>query len=269
MLLDAADAANINRFFTAIRSLNELDQAEIRNVVAGQLNPTLLEKYLTLNYHRAAINIELLLTLTDTKQFQAITGLTRTNFETLVELKLLAIMPNAGEKALLFSNLEKLKSAKRIVNFKKSHPADTTDITTYDAFVARNELTLTSQKQKVWPHAQKLPHWSEMSLEARARYLGSDFEKIYDLYYPLLSWYAHSGVTGLTTLTTEAFAHLCGVCYTIVITCYALTLEIIVDAFRITKADDRLTDKIEFAKIVAFADNDEQAAELRRDMLGE
>lgn len=267
MPLDPHDAENLNRFFGAVRSLNELDQAEIRNVVGGQLNPTLLEKYVTLNYHRAAINIELLLTLTDSKQFQAITGLTRTNFETLVELKLLATMPNAAEKALLFSNLEKLKSAKRIVNFKKSHPTDTTDITTYEAFINTHEQTLIAQKQQMWPNAKQLPHWSEMSLEARARYLKGDFEKIYDLYYPLLSWYAHSGVTGLTTLTTEAFAYLCGVSFMIVITCYALILEIIVDAFSITKADNKLKGKIEFARIVAFAESDEQAIALSHDML--
>ena len=51
-----------NRLFTAVRSLNEFDQSEIRNVVGGRLNPSLLERYLTLNYHRASINIELLLT---------------------------------------------------------------------------------------------------------------------------------------------------------------------------------------------------------------
>jgi|ERR1035437_7654476 hypothetical protein len=267
MPLDPQDAENLNRFFAAVRSLNELDLTEIRNVVGCQLNPTLLERYLTLNYHRAAINIELLLTLTDSKQFQAITGLTRTNFETVVELKLLATIPNAAEKALLFSNLEKLKAAKRIVNFKKSHPADTTDITTYEAFISANEQALLRQKQQMWPNAKQLTHWSEMNLEARARHLKGDCEKIYDLYYPLLSWYAHSGVTGLTTFTTEAFAHLCGVCFTIVITCYALILEIIVDAFNITKADDKLKDKIEFARIVAFADDQEQAIALKREML--
>jgi len=108
-----------------------------------------------------------------------------------------------------------------------------------------------------------------MNMEERTRHLKGEFEKIYNLYYPLLSWYIHSGVTGLSTLTAEAFAHLCGVAYTVVIDCYALMLEIIVDAFRITKADEKLKDKIEFAKIVAFADSVEQAAELRRDMLDE
>jgi hypothetical protein len=57
MPLDAASAANIDRFFTAIKSLNELDHMEVHNVVAGVLNPTTRESYFTLNYHWALINI--------------------------------------------------------------------------------------------------------------------------------------------------------------------------------------------------------------------
>ena len=119
-----------------------------------------MERYLTLNYQRAVINIELLLTLTDTKQFQAITGLTRSIFETIVELKLLATIPNAAEKATLFTNLEKLKAAKRIVRFTNSHPDARVDTTTHQEFIAVNEAMLVQQKQQTWPSIQKLTHWS-------------------------------------------------------------------------------------------------------------
>ncbi len=267
MALSPSDGSNLNRLFTSMRSLNELDVAEIRNVVSGVLNPTLHDRYLTLNYHRFVINIELLLTLQDTKQFQAITSLTRMNFETLVELKLLTTLPNGAEKAKLFSNWEKLKAAKRIVKFKSLNPADPTDVTTYEAFITANDVTLNAEKQAMWPSVQRLPHWSEMSLEQRARHLGGDYEKIYDLYYPLLSWYAHPGITGLATITTESFAYLCGVCFNIVITCYELVLEIIVEAFGIDKADPKMKRKIEFAKIVAFADDEEQGLALKEEML--
>ena len=55
MALDTESAQNIDRFFTAIKSLNELDKREIRNVVDAAFNPTERETYVTLNYHRAAI----------------------------------------------------------------------------------------------------------------------------------------------------------------------------------------------------------------------
>ena len=41
--MDPEDAANINRAFAMIMSLNELDQQEIRNVVSNILSPTLRE----------------------------------------------------------------------------------------------------------------------------------------------------------------------------------------------------------------------------------
>jgi hypothetical protein len=52
-------------------------------------------------------------------------------------------------------------------------------------------------------------------------------------------------------------------------TYYALILEITVDSFSISKADDKLKDKIEFARVVASADSAGQAGRLRRDMSGE
>jgi len=64
-----ARTENIDRFFTAIKNLNQLDHTEIHNTVSGQLKPSALERFMTLNYHRAEINVELLLTLTDTKQW--------------------------------------------------------------------------------------------------------------------------------------------------------------------------------------------------------
>ena len=57
---------SVERFYGAVRNLNDVEQRDIRNVVMGVLNPTLREKYLTLNYQRAALNVELLLTLKDT-----------------------------------------------------------------------------------------------------------------------------------------------------------------------------------------------------------
>ncbi len=103
MPLGPEHASNIDRFFTAIKSLNELDKIEIRNVVAGALNPTRRESNFTLNYHRAVINIELLLTLKDLKQFQAIVMLARSIMETGVEISLMAKAPGSADKIQLFT----------------------------------------------------------------------------------------------------------------------------------------------------------------------
>jgi uncharacterized protein DUF5677 len=269
MPLDPEDAANIDRFFGAIRLLNELDNRAIRNVVGGVLNPSLRESYFTLNYQRAVINIELLLKLTDTKQFQAITMLTRSIFETAVEINLLAIVPDDAEKIHLFTDLEKFRSARKIIAFKNSHPDEKVDTQAYEQFIATKGQRLTLEKKQMWPAGERLAHWSLMNMEQRTKFLGGAFDRLYQLYYPLLSWYVHSGITGVTNLKGDTFAHLCGVAYTITIECYVLILESIIDEFRICKADEKLKDRIAFAKMVSFADTPEQAAELRFSLLGE
>jgi hypothetical protein len=71
MPLTSEQAGNIDRFFTAVKSLNQLDTMEIRSLVRGALEPTVLESYYTLHYHRAVINIELVLKLKEMKHFQA------------------------------------------------------------------------------------------------------------------------------------------------------------------------------------------------------
>src|ERR1700722_4456963 len=97
-----------------------------------------------------------------------------------------------------------------------------------------------------------------MRLDKRAEHLGSEFERTYQVHYPQLSWHVHSGVTGLGTLTAESFAHLCGLDYVILISCYVAILETIVDAFGITKADDKLKNRIDFARVIAFGGSDEE-----------
>ena len=114
-----------------MKSLNQLDTMEIRNVVKGALDPTILESYYTLHYHRAVINIELVLTLKETKNFQAITMLARSVLETAVEMKLMSMDQNAASKISLFEQIEKLKAGRKIVGFKKIHPEEIVEIQPY------------------------------------------------------------------------------------------------------------------------------------------
>lgn len=269
MPLDPEHAANVNRAFATIKSLNELDQQEVRNVVRSILCPTLREAHFRLNYQRAAINIELLLTLTDAKQFQAITTLTRMVFETAVELKLLLTIPDAAEKVQLFMELEKLKAARKIVAYQKSHPDDKLDVQAQEQFIPINEHRLDQEKKRMWPSVKSISHWSLMNMEQRTDSLGGAYQQIYQRYYPLLSWYVHSGITGVTNPTGEVFAHLCGLTFTIASECYALILESIIDEFRLQKADEKLIAKIQFARMLPFADTSQQVDELRRALLGE
>lgn len=260
---------HIDRFFTAVKSVNELDKLEIRNVIAGLLMPTPRDACFTLNYHRAAINIEQLLLLTDTRQFQVIVMLSRSIFELAVEVRLISIIPDAVKKIHLFTELEKLRSAKKIIAFKSTHPdAQVAKPDIYADFIRINELPLIQERDQLWPGTSpRVEHWSRLSIADRTKKLGKPFEELYELQYPQLSWYVHSGITGVANLQASTFALLVGICYTIVLESYAQILEALINEYMIYNADDRLKKKLDLARKLPFTDSQNEAEALARAIL--
>jgi hypothetical protein len=247
--------------------MNDLDKAEIRNVVSGLINPTPRDRCVTLNYERAAINIELLLTLGNTQQFQVISMITRSTFEAAVELALIKIMPDAAEKIAAFSEVEKLKSATKIVAFKNAYPDAKVLAKTYEEFIRNNEQRIVEEKARLWPNVKKVSHWSMMDMASRARKLGRPYDDIYQISYSQLSWYVHSGTTGVANIDSTGFAFLCGTGFAITVDSYLLILERVIDEFKISQADEKLKAKIQFAKMVPFADSPGQGQALRAALL--
>jgi hypothetical protein len=82
-----------------------------------------------------------MLTLKDTKQFQAIVMLTRSVLETTVEMRLIAVISDSVQKIGLFVDLQKLKSAKKAVAFKPLHPEAKTETKVFSEFIAQHEVT--------------------------------------------------------------------------------------------------------------------------------
>jgi hypothetical protein len=251
---------NINNFFSGIERLNEFDQVEIRNVVSSQLKPSLRETFVTLNYHRATLNIELLLTLTDTKQFQAIAMLARSVFELAVELKLMSVIADAANKIHVFTDVEKLRSARKILDFEERHGVKQSSA--HKEFVDKNAQRINDAQKKFWPGVKRVDHWSLLDLSARTRKLGAPFDEIYYGNYPQMSWYVHSGVTGVANGNPQLFADLAGVAFIITYHSYEQILEAVIDEFKLHKADETLMTKLKFAKLVAFAETEDAVREL-------
>lgn len=250
---------SVEQFYGALRNLSDLEQREIRSVVTSVLNPTLREKYLTLNYHRAAINVELLLTLKDTKQFQAIALLARSVFETAVEIKLIGLNSDAAPKIDALTRIEKLRYSKRIVAFKKAHPEAPVATRSNEEFIAANERSIMAEQSAIWPGVSDVTHWMNRKLPRRIELLGDPFSRMYEVNYAPLSWYSHAGVTGVNDPSTDLFAFFAGMAYTIAGDSYIELLKVVVSEFKLQSADPKLSDKITCAKLVAFADSQEEA----------
>jgi hypothetical protein len=247
---------NLDRFLNGLKALNAMDHGAIHNIVTGQMNPSQLERFMTLNYHRAEMNVELLFTVNNTGQFQAIAMLARSVFELSVEINLMPFIENAGPKIQLFTEIEKLRSARQIVKFKAEHPDSEMRPTSYEAFVNANQKRIEAEQDKLWPGVKKVRHWSGYSdLAVRTQKLGDPFEEMYQVNYPQLSWYVHSGVVGVSNATSQLLVDFVGICYIIVFHSYRKILDAVAEQFQLHKADPTLKAKMLYAQGVAFIDN--------------
>ncbi len=120
------------------------------------------------------------------------------------------------------------------------------------------------EKDRVWPGHKSIKYWSLMSMEARCKRIGPEFEQFYDFHYAHLNWYIHSGVTGVSNVQGETLALLCGTAFNLVMECYASILDSVVHEFRIYNADPTLMNKIIFAKMLPFAETQRERIGLAR-----
>jgi hypothetical protein len=72
-----------------------------------------------------------------------------------------------------------------------------------------------------------------------------------------------SGVIGVVNVDQDTIAHLCGIAFQIIVKCYSLILEAIINCFQMYNADDRLK-KIVLARMLPFSESERERAALAR-----
>jgi hypothetical protein len=255
------------RYYTTLKSLNEFDKREIRGVVRGLLAKTDRDNCFIGTYYRAGANVETLLSLKTAKDLQAIAMVARGLFELTVDVKLIDLIQDAVKKIATFSDVEKLRAARKIVGFKTAHPDAAVDASIHDSFIASNAKRIEAQRNSVWPDVKSLKHWSGMDLPRRVELLKAPFDEIYEVEYPRLSWYVHSGLTGFVNLKAETFNMLAANQNKLAGECYFAVLSAIIDEFGIEKADAKIKNKLKLAKMLPFTDGPNEAKALELELL--
>lgn len=258
------------RFFTVIKSLNEFDKAEVRGVIQTLIAPTQRDICFTGNYYRAVANVESILTLKNVRDFQAVAMLARNLFELAVDIKLINAVPDSVKKMLTFTEVEKLRSAKRIVAFKTANPLAKVDATIYEQYIASNGARIDGEREALWPGVKNtdLRHWANMNLAQRVEILKAPFEELHAVNYPQLSLYVHSGMTGILNLQKESFRALAAVAFTVVLQSYMIVLTGVIDEFKISSANEKIKDKMTLAKMLPFTNGPTEELALTRALLG-
>jgi len=256
------------RCYTMLKSLNAFDKKEIRGIVQGLLAKTDRDTCFIGNYYRAAANVETLLSLKSAKDLQAIAMVARGLFELAVDIKLIDVTPNAVQKLIAFSDVEKLRAARKIVKFKSANPAAEVDATIYDTFITDNAQRIEAERDAAWPGVKRVGHWSGLRLSQRVALLKAPFDEIYEVNYPELSWYVHAGLTGFVNLQAKTFDMLAAKQNKLAAECYIVLLTAIIDEFGIEKADAKIKNKLKLANMLPFTDGPDEAQALELELLG-
>lgn len=244
--------------------MNEFDKTEIKGVIDTQLSPTPRENCFIGTYYRIIGNVETLLRMDKSKDFQAIAMLSRALYELAVEIKLLEVIPDGWGKMLAFVDLDKLRLAERIVRFKTENPAVDVSTEIYQDFITHNSVRVDGLKKLLWPGKGVLRHWSGLNLEERAKMVGAPFDQMYAEDYARISWYAHPGLTGVMNVPAIVFIHLCAYAFNLAAKAYKESLLCVIREFKLSKANDKIEKLLELSRMLPFTDTPEQVEVLTR-----
>ena len=190
----------------------------------------------------------------------------RSLFELAVDTKLIDVIPDAVRKILTFSDVEKLRAARKIVKFKDANPTAKVDASTHASFIASETQRIEAERKAVWPDLKKVEHWSGKNLAERTALLKAPFDEIYEVESPQLSWYARSGLTGFVNLKAETFNMLGANQNKLAGECYIILLTAVTDEFKLFKPNPKVKNKLKLAKMLPFTDTPEEGRAMEREL---
>lgn len=273
----------VGRFHGALTILQKFDLENVRDHIETKRGHPPREFAIVATYLRTLAHVGSLIRLRDPSHFQALSMITRGIFELAVDIWLIDSIDDGADRYDAFSKVERLRVARRIVDFHSAPSADDDDRCQVEAepmqpkwvhekFIADNSDEIDALAQKFWPkHFEKkktIPHWSGRDLRQRALILGVPFIEIYDVEYAELSWYVHPGVGVIATLDKEMYPVICGKAYGIALRCYCQTLRFMIQALCLGQKDELIEQKLEFARLAPFCEDEQQALALRQELLG-
>ena len=270
----SAASDNAGQMYAVVKSIRAFDKDKVASILSNIINPSERENCILATYYRTAGNIDSLLLLDSPKHFQAAAMLARALFELTVDIKLIDKVHASWLKMSFFVEVEKLRSARKMIDFAKSNPSRAIDVSSQTQFVANNVRRIEHNHRILWPPkvpGAKLPdvkHWSGLHLSKRAQMLGDPFDEMYNCQYPRLSWFVHSGLTGVANMPSEFFANMHGFALGLSISCYSTILETVIHEMKIDIADDKIYKTLHYAKVLPFTKSPEEEAILIRELLG-
>jgi hypothetical protein len=269
----SAANAKAEQMHAVVKSIREFDKLKLAGIISAIINPTDRDNCFLGTYYRTVPNVDSLLALNNSTHFQAAAMLSRSLFELAIDIKLIDKIPAGWLKMVFFVEIEKLRSARKMVDFARSNPSRTFDISSQTEFIAKNGARIDQNHRTLWPSKKPntkvsdLKHWSAKDLSQRAALLGDPFDEMYNSHYPRLSWYVHSGLTGVLNLPSDFFPTVHGFALSLCMSCYSHILESVIHEFKIHLADDKIHKTLKYATLLPFTETPEDEARLFHELL--
>jgi hypothetical protein len=256
------------RCYTAVKSVQQFDNLEVRPRIQTLVNRSDRDNVFVGSYWRAAGNVESLVQLNNVKHVQGIAMLARALFELAVDVRLINIVPDAVAKVWAFSDLEKLRAARKIIKFKTLTGASF-DTKPHETLIAKEELIEAAAKA-LWSGVKlsDIRHWSAKGLSERAALLPGKLHQFYELEYARLSWFSHSGLTGFAGVDAKTLSLTAAYLFWLAVDCHEALLTATINEFELEKVDPKVIAKLTAARMLPFTDGAEQAGDIWNELVG-
>ena len=260
---------NTGLFYWILNSMKKFNDQEVNGVLSGQLKTNDRENCFLLVYWRSVNNVASMLQLSDVRHFQTIANLARTMLELAADAHLLKSIPDSVQKLLYFNRLERLRAARGILNYESTHKLSMPlNSSPYKLFAATQGQQIENDGAILWPNLKlrDLKHWTGLSLDKRSKLVGQPLEEIYELYNRMLSWYVHSGGSGVMGLPPETFPVICSLGYRVAALTFEEVIMQVAKEFKFTIVDDSIGTKLEYAKALPLTSSPEQELQLAKEL---
>jgi hypothetical protein len=205
--------------FDGTRYMHDFAQEVMMPVLKTLLSPTPQEIAVRDTYYKMHLHLKSVLALNKLEHFQALALLTRSLFELLLDICILArdTTGDAVNRYDAFPEIERYRVAELLIKFSNKNPQSLRmDITPQRAFHAEparthriaNAITGSSGKRK-YPD-----HWTGKNVRERAIAVGE--ETMYVEVYPQMSWFVHAGPAGTAGIPKEGFENIFAVCHSLI-----------------------------------------------------
>lgn len=212
------------------------------------ITPSPKELALKLLFGRIRLLIETLLVLTNVRHFQSIVGASRTAVELYVDMHLVAqnVIPDGTEKFFAFDSVQRLKAARRMVEFHDKYPhLRDRGVEQFRTFITTEGAGIDAERARLWGAKAKPDHWTNINLQERPKALGPEFQRLVNDGYDYRNWLLHSGAAGVNGLSDEVLKALSANALNVVHTVAIGALNLVASEFRIRGTIDNFAARLD------------------------